>query len=175
MKSYQRHSIRGGATLIEVMVVVVIMSILSATALPAFSMLRDATQSAAVREFRRLLEYARSHAASSGVPTGVLVNVEKDSINLQVFQNGSLEQVPSGTGGFMSELLIADVYDGADLTSITGGVSAAAGESLWFSFDGTPHVRTTTGTLVHTLESTVVYVFADGSTVRVHPVGGMIE
>ncbi len=164
---------RRAATLIEVLVVVVIMSVLAVTAAPAISTAQDVTRAAAVREVRRLVEFARAHAIASGSATGVVVNTSNETVTLRMIVAGAPEPITDGLGGEMQAIDLAGMFGGADLASVGGGI--AGGESLWFDFDGTPHRRDSLGQFLGVIESEVVYTFGDGGTVRVSPVGGMVK
>lgn len=173
MQLIDLHPVRRGTTLIEVLVVVVIMSVLAVSAAPAISTTQDVTRAAAVRELRRLAEYARAHAISSGSPTGVIIDTANDQVSLRAYVNGSVTEITDGLGSPLEAVDLATVYAGADLVSVTGPL--ASGESLWFDFDGTPHRRNAIGQDLGILDTTVVFTFADGGTVTIHPVGGMIR
>ncbi len=164
---------RRAATLIEVLVVVVIMSVLAATAAPAISTAQDVTRAAAVREVRRVIEYARAHAIASGSATGIIVDTANESITLLVMVEGNPVPITDGLGSEMPPINLASMFGGADLASVSGGLSS--GDSLWFDYDGTPHRRNSLGDPLGAIDQEVVYTFASGGTVRVSPVGGMVQ
>lgn len=173
MATHALQHARRGTTLIEVLVVVVIMSVLAITAAPAITTTQDVTRAAAVRELRRLAEYARAHATSSGSPTGIIVDPSTDQVSLRAFVDGSVIEIVDALGGTIETVDLAEKFGGADLVSITGPL--AGSESLWFDFDGTPHRRSPSGQHMGVLDAELVFTFADGGTVSVQPVGGMIR
>jgi Tfp pilus assembly protein FimT len=70
---------RSAFTLIEAMVVVILMSIIAVTVMPALNNLDKARQGAAADELIRLLTQARALAMASGRPVGVSIDLEEDA------------------------------------------------------------------------------------------------
>lgn len=153
--------------------VVVIMSVLAVTAAPAISTAQDVTRAAAVREVRRLVEYARAHAIASGSATGIMVDTANETVTLRVMAGGKPVPITDGLGGDIAPTDLASMFGGADLASVSGGLLRR--ESLWFDYDGAPHRRSDAGKPLGAIEKEVVYTFASGGTVRVSPVGGMVQ
>ncbi len=167
------QAVRRGATLIEVLTVVVIMGILAMSATPALSIASEATQAAAVSETRRLLEYTRAHAIATGVPSGFIVDPSTQQIELVTLADGAVVPVMTSLGELRPAVNLADRFSGATITSISGPL--AGSESLWFDFDGLPHRRDRAGRHLGVLDASVVYRFDTGGEVTVAPIGGLIR
>lgn len=141
---------RRAFTLIEAMVVVVLMSVIAVTVLPALGNLEESRRGAAAEELARLLIHARALAMASGEPTGVQIDLASDSLQLvHITSPGALPTPAIGALGQPEPaVLLSDLYPGVDIVAMTNGDGSGGSGAIWFRFDGLPQVRNTDGSLV---------------------------
>lgn len=164
-------------TLLEVMVVVVIMGIVSFTVVPSLSLVADANALAAAREIERLHVLARSTATATGQPAAAVPDLTAGSITLWTFEPGepSPSRALDALGRSNEPVSLPARFGGTTLATIAGGVSHAAGERLWFAYDGTPEVRDSDGTRLRALDADATYTTSTGQVVVVRSVSGLVE
>ncbi|MEN0021523.1 MAG: prepilin-type N-terminal cleavage/methylation domain-containing protein [Planctomycetota bacterium] len=164
-----------GFTLVEVLVVTTIMAVLAATALPAISSMGEAQRAAAPREVKRMLVVARSSAVVTGLPAGVELSIANDTAQLVRIDGAAVVPADASSGSEALVVSLADTFNGAGLQSVSGGVSSAAGEQIWFRFDGSPEVRGANGELIGALATDAIVTFDDAATVTVVAGSGLVE
>lgn len=169
---------RIGFTLVEMIAVLVLVSILSVTAIPSLARLDSARDAAMISECDRLLRFAQAGAVSSGLPTGVQIDL--DAQTLAVITIGPDEQtVPLNRDATGQPLVVfvAEAF-GAALISEAGvtGSSSDRGEvAIWFDYDGTPHTRDADGSDPQDISDPFILRSASGRTISVLPITGKVE
>ncbi|USN98753.1 MAG: prepilin-type N-terminal cleavage/methylation domain-containing protein [Phycisphaeraceae bacterium] len=168
---------RGGYTLIELVIVVVIIGILAVSVIPAFGTVDAARRTAAADEITRLLVLTRAEATATGDAAGVAVSAGESSIvPLRVNEAGtSTEPIPGPTGEGRPALLIGAAFPGVLITSVTLGDGSAADGTIWFGHDGTPRLRDVNLVDVGPATTDSVIEVTGGERVRVRRLSGAIE
>lgn len=139
-----RTVVRSGFTLIEMIAVLVLVSILSLTAIPSLDRMDSAREAALISECERLLRFARAAAVSSGLPTGLRIDLEHQHIAVVVVEEeGAVTPLDRGITGEPMLLGVAEAFGGARLIE-AGDLSSPTSRgtvTIWYDFDGTPHTR----------------------------------
>ena len=167
-----------GFTLTELLIVMVLLSILSATAIPALGRLDDAQRSGLLNECERLVMLSRSRAISTGIPSGLEFDLTEQRvamISLQTDSTGVEPVTRAGTGtDYISR---ANAFPGAAI-ELAGPVDAPVSlgtTTLWFDFDGTPQQRQADGESPVALTNEFVIQIVDGPRLTVAPYTGMVS
>lgn len=177
MRRPARTSRHAGFTLLEVMTVVILIGIVSATVIPSLAGVRDARAAAAAVEARRLISLAREHALLSGEPSAAAIDPDDESITLRWIdsESGTIEPMPDALGAGRSPVLLGFEFAGAGIASFADGTGAPGPGVVWFGFDGVPEIRNESGVLLGIATSDAVLVMDDGSSVTVRRGSGLIE
>lgn len=164
-------------TLIEVIIVLVIVGLLAATAVPAMSSLGDTRRVAALREVERRLTNARSTAMTTGQPTGLAVSATADTL-LSVFipsAGATPAPITTPSGEPDDPVLIAEEFPGVDIATVIAGDGASGDTTFWFSFEGTPQLRSSSGTLTGGFVQDASIHLAGGGQINIRRISGLIE
>lgn len=169
---------RRGFSLLELAIVIVIIGIIAASAVPAFSSLSDTRRAAAINEIERLLTRSRARAVSEGRPHAVLVDLNTQTLtSYEITTTGaapSASQTADGRG--LDALVLAATYPGVTVKALQAGDGSSPSSAyIWFGVDGTPQLRKTDGTLVAECSQNTVLTLDDGSSIDVIRYSGAIE
>jgi len=167
-----------GFTLIEMIAVLVLVSILSLTAIPSIARMDSARETALTTECERLLRFTRAAAVSSGLPTGLRIDLDDQIIGIVVVEEGggvrTLERDVTGSALLLD---VVNTFGAARL--IEAGDSASPSNrgihTIWFDFDGAPHNRQGDGTDPTDLTRSFVVRISGGRELTVSPITGRVE
>lgn len=164
---------RVGFTLIELIAVMMMLGLLSATVAPALSAIQRARDNGLAREIARRLETARAFAMATGQPAGVNFDLNAGVIGMR--RIAATGQPPSPTPGPTGEptpdLVIKAMYPGSRITR-TRGLRVP---NIWFNADGAPQTRRSDGSF-KALPRIVAQVESSGShIVLVWQTTGLVE
>ncbi len=175
--SASRTSRSRAFTLVEAMIVVILMSIIAATVVPALGNLDEARRGAATDEVVRLLTHARALAMASGRPGGVAFDLASGSAQVVAITSsgGAPEAAADALGQPERPVLLSDLYSGVELVSIIHGDGSTASGTVWFRFDGIPQLRDAGGTLVGPFSQDAVIELSGSRTVTVRMGTGLVE
>jgi Tfp pilus assembly protein FimT len=133
---------RGGYTILELLLIVVIMGIVSSAVIPVMNQSLQARQGASRDEVVRLLEFARGLAIASGVPVGVLVDMDTSSVGLvKIDSAGEITDVLDPIDGAPKQTVLSDEYAGVVISSMVNGDGTSGNGTIWFDFRAEPHTR----------------------------------
>jgi prepilin-type N-terminal cleavage/methylation domain-containing protein len=174
----RHHRLRRGFSLLELAIVIVIIGIIAASAVPAFSSLSDTRRAAAINEIERLLTRGRARAVSEGRPHAVFVDLNSQA--LAPYEITATGAAPSASqtadGRELDALVLAAAYPGVTMKTLQAGDGSFPSSAyIWFGVDGTPQLRKSDGTLVSDCSQNTVLTLVDGSTVSVIRYSGAIE
>jgi len=136
------RSRRGGYTILELMLIVVILGIVASTAIPVMNQSIQARQAASRDEVFRLLEFARGRALASGMPVGVVVNTSTSSMRLvTINSDGEVLDVVDPLDGRSKESDLTAMFAGVSIYSMVNGDGGSGDGTIWFDFRAEPHTR----------------------------------
>lgn len=168
---------RGAFTLIELIAVLVIAGILAATISPVMDSIRRTRDAGFAREIVRRLLLARAHAAATGQPAGVRFTAATQSVSMLRITSGGAAPtpMPSANGGAPAPAAdaLGALFPGASMTAVS--ISGPTGDTIWFDYEGTPHLRTTAGAYAGPLAADATITISGGRTITIHAVTGMVE
>jgi len=165
-----------GFSLVELMVVVVIMGILSASVIPAMSSVRLMREGAARDDVVRYLNFARARAMASGVEHGVQIDLANSSMTLVSIDSlGAIQTDIDPLTGLTRTVSIADLYAGVSITSMTNGDGAGGSGTIWYDFESNPmtYDSFSSSFIVNALSATIT--LSSGDQVVVYPYSGTTE
>lgn len=164
-------------SLIEASVVVVMLGILAAGAVPAFRSMAATHEAGAVAEVERALVLARASAMATGVATGVAFAPDKGQILLvRVAGDGrGTEPLPDALGNERAPLPVGKMYGG-----VAVGAPRAEGrrdtlDTIWFGHRGAPEDRGRDAALIDDFEQDIVIRIGAEGVLRVRARSGLME
>lgn len=173
--------VRHGFTLLEMLVVVLIMGLLAAVAVPSFGVVEEIRQEQAAESLAGTLRRARAEAVATGYAHRVSVDLGSDTVAVD-FDDGSsittaldaLGREPSQAEATPGNLAAAAMATGG--TTGDGTVVGAAGVwRVWFDFKGVPHDAGVSGALDIESVDDAVLNFVGGGSVTVYALSGLVE
>jgi Tfp pilus assembly protein FimT len=167
---------RPAFTLFELIGVLVVLGVLSATAIPAISTITRAKVEAARAEVAFALVFARETAASTGVPTGVRIDVGSQEMSyVHILTPGDPPSVMTNASGEARESVVIDRNGAAAVEEVTGAGSGAAAGTVWFGHAGVPEKRAVDGSYLQDAPSDISISFTTGDPLTVHAHTGVVE
>ncbi len=168
---------RCGYTLVELIVVVIIMAILSATAIPVLNQSTQARQGASRDEVVRFFEFARGRAISSGVPTGVSVDTNDSTLTVITLDgSGDVVNVIDPINGGQMTVDISELFAGVETSSFVNGNGSGGDGAAWFDYRAEPHLRNlNTGAFTAEFTQNATVTLSTGSLIVVHAGSGFVE
>lgn len=165
-----------GFTLVELTVVMVIMGIVSVSALPAIDRLGATQQAAAASEVRALLRSARSHAMALGDPTGLSVDPSANTIALLwLAPGGEPSPLLDPLGSPELPLNLSSQFADAGVDTVTMPDGSTTAGTIWFSSLGSLERREEDGEYIGLATTNAIIVLHGGFTVTVDRRTGLIE
>jgi len=163
-------------TLLEAMVVVIVVGVLAATAVPAMNVLAGMNRAAATSEIARNLELARARALATGRPSGVKFSVFDQTMSqVWIATSGGTPAAARSQLGTASEDIRFGDFGSAALESYTGGDGITSEGTIWFAADGTPHSRTSGGVLLSPWTGDASIKVEDETAVTVRRISGVVK
>jgi Tfp pilus assembly protein FimT len=159
------------------MIVVAIIGILSAAAVPMVASRSDMKEAAASAEVAGVLRTARAFAMATGDLCGVSVDTDRGVVEMVVSESaaGGLDAIEAGSGEGTSIAYLSTVYGGVSITSVEGATQEGGREFIWFGHDGVPRWAGATGIVTGVAGSDAVIGIGEGSRVTVYAYSGAIE
>ena len=165
---------RCGFSLTELVVVIVLVAIMAAAAVPAIGSMASAKPGAAARHLARGLTFARQQALARGVTRWVVFNTtdERYSVLIESLASpgraGATALIDPATGRSFVQSFVSGEYSHVDLVSVS--IGGAAGTDLGFDWLGRP--VNAAGTL---LTATSTITLGGGHSISVQPQTGLAQ
>ncbi len=170
------RSAQAAFTLIELMMVVVIMSIVAVTVIPAVDNVRVMRAGAAHDDVARLLEVTKARAMASGSPVGLRVDLADSTLTLvEVDPSVGITNLADPLTGADRILRVRETYSDVSIASLINGDGDSGTGIIWFDFESTPHTRNTDGDFASISDDHAIITLSSGATVIVHAHSGFVE
>lgn len=164
-------------SLVELVAVMVILGVLSVAAIPSLGALSQTRKAALAVEIERRLLVCKAWASGTGEPAGLKIDTANQLISSVRLVPGATGPTtipgPTGDTDSGSSLFVPASFPGVSVASIS--TPPNSDNTIWFAHDGTPQARSSTGTLIGPLSGITRIVIADGPTVSVIPLTGVVE
>jgi type II secretory pathway pseudopilin PulG len=161
--------------MLELMVVVVVMGLVTITAIPALSLIHGARRVGVVQEIERALLLARARAMATGQPHGV--RFEDDRVSLVMIPAAG--DSPEVAVGFDASPVLDTDYaftlNEQAITQLQTGTGGSGDFIAWFSIDGTPELRSSTGQRLGAWTSDMVVTVVGGHVITVRQRSGAVQ
>lgn len=165
---------RPAFTLIEVIVVMLIVAIMAAVAIPTLSKVGSTRGAVAARMIARDLTYARERAIATGTRTWVVFNAASNLYSVMAENPASPGRAgattmmdPSGSGKYYIQYLNTGEYAGVTIT----GATFDSGTEVGFDWVGKPYNNTSTPLAA----AGAVTLSIGGFTITVQPTTGLAK
>jgi len=163
---------RSGFTLVELIAVLILVAIAATSVAPVMDTVDRSRRSGMRDEIARRLMVGRSHAMTTGMASGVRFDVDEQlAEGMEIVSSGA---APSAMKMQGHEEAMGSMFAGVSLESVSLNGSGSY-DTVWFSNEGVPHLRTSGGVYVSDLSQDAVITVTGGGTVMVRRVSGMIE
>lgn len=168
---------RRAFSLAELVGVMILLSVLSAAAIPAFRTVERTREHALAREVQRRLCLARSWAASTGAPAGVALDPGAGTITLmRIAQPGDPPTIiPTSTGDTGAPWRIAADFPSAAILSVEHGDGSSGAGTIWFDAEGKPHLRDEDGDYIDDFTQDALVTVSGPADITVRRLTGLIE
>ena len=169
---------RTGFTLIEMIAVLVLVSILSVTAIPSLARLDSARDAAMMSECDRLLRFAQAAAVSSGLPSGLQIDLDAQTLAvITIGPDGHAVPLNRDVTGQQVLIHLPEAFGAATLVDagVTGSLSDRGEVAIWFDYDGRPHTRDSDGSDPRVISQPFIMRSASERTISVLPLTGKVE
>ncbi len=169
--------VRDGYTLLELMVIVILMGILSATAIPVLNQSTRARQGASRDEVVRLFEFARGRAMAGGIPAGVVVDTSTNMLRLVTLDDGGeIVNIVDQVDGGIKQSSLAIEYSGVAINSFVNGDGTSGNGIVWFDFRAEPHIRDDdTGVFNSVFAQNATLTLSTETLIVIHAYTGLVE
>jgi len=166
-----------GFSLIELIGVLVVLSALSAAALPTLERIERSRRTGLAVEIERRLTLARAAAMATGEPHGVRIASEEQILSTVRIEESGAEPSPAigMNGDAAGALEIPASYPGAAIESMVNGDGDSRLDTIWFGYDGSPHLREEDGARIGPFTVDAVISVVDGPTIEVRRLTGLVE
>lgn len=151
------------------MIVIVVMSILAITIVPALSSAQGAQGAGAAKEIERMLLLARAKAMATSVSHAVRFDTQQSSVQLCWREPGSgdVQGIIANDGKEWPIQLLAARFGNVQLTSAQVDGLSSQSALVWFAFNGVPELRNSDGVRIADATRDAVITLSDGSVVTV--------
>jgi prepilin-type N-terminal cleavage/methylation domain-containing protein len=163
-------------TLLEAMVVVLIVGVLAASAIPAANLLGEMNRATASSEIVRAIELARARAMATGRPHGVWFSVTEQSMQPMWLETTNAAPTPARSQtGDLQPVVRFGSFGNVSLASYVGGDGVSTSGTVWFGSDGTPQSRSSGGNLLGNWSSDASLQIAGERSVTVRRISGLVQ
>ena len=166
-----------GYTLLELLLIIVIMGVLATSAIPVINQSVQARQGASRDEVVRLFEFARGRAMASGVPAGVLVDTNENTLTLVTLsQGGDVVDIVDPIDGGVKFSNLDNEYAGVAINSFVNGDGSSGDGAVWFDFRSEPHTRDgISGDFDSVFIQNATVTLSTGTLIVIHSYSGLVE
>lgn len=164
-------------TLLELTVVIVLMSIVAVTVIPALGVVDEARRGGATDHVERMLVLARSLAMAASEPTGVQFVLSDQTASLVRITSVGGAPVPAldALAQPAQPLELQASYPTAQILSITHGDGSSGSGTIWFRFDGEPEIRDASGVFVSLFTQDAAITLTGSRVITVARATGLVE
>jgi prepilin-type N-terminal cleavage/methylation domain-containing protein len=168
---------RGGFTLLELMVIVVIMAILASSVIPMMDQSVQARQGASRDEVVRYFEYARGRAIAGGIPAGVFVDTTNSTLRVVTLNDaGSIVDLADPIDGGIKEVDMGELFAGVSIGSFVNGDGVSGSGTVWFDFQAESHTRDSiSGAFDAVFTQNATVTLSTGTLIVIHAGSGLVE
>lgn len=179
-RSLRQESCRAlarGFSLIEMITVIAIVAVMSASAMPVMQHMTTVRERALADECARLLAYARGASLATGQPHGLKIDHSAGSLSIVRIESAGSppEAALDAQGQPWQPIVISARFGAAAVTAMTNGDGLSVRDTVWFGFDGIPEIRDISGVRLGSFTTDAIITTTGGHTIRVRRLTGAIE